>query len=71
MGLGDGALRRGDAGGPVTQPLMPPGAPAAQLRFKVLATRPAETSITVQATSSEGSVNAPESHTIGIVARRP
>lgn len=48
-----------------------PGAPAAQLRFKVLATRPAETSITVQATSSEGSVNAPESHTIGIVARRP
>lgn len=50
-----------------------PGAPAqaTQLRFKVLATRPAETAIAVQATSREGAVNAPASHAIGIVAKRP
>jgi hypothetical protein len=41
------------------------------VRFKVLATRPAETVITIQASSSEGAVSAPDSHAISIITKRP
>lgn len=49
----------------------PGAAQAAQVRFKVLATRPAETVITIHASSSEGAVSAPDSHAISIITKRP
>ena len=50
-----------------------PGVPQQpqQLRFKVLAKQPVATSISIQASSSDGTISAPDSHAISIVARKP